>query len=34
MASIGDFDAAAALFQEAWYLEKANQNTFFHYIYC
>jgi len=34
IASIGDFDAAAALFQEAWYLEKANQNSFFHYIYC
>ena len=34
LASCGDLDTAAALFQEAWYLDKANQNSFFHYIRC
>lgn len=34
LASRGDFDTATALFQEAWYLDKGNQNSFFHYIRC
>jgi len=34
LASSGELDTAAALFQEAWYFDKANQNSFFHYIRC
>lgn len=34
LANRGDFDTATALFQEAWYLDKGNQNSFFHYIRC
>lgn len=34
LASCGDFRAAAALFHEAWHLDKANQRIVFHYVRC